>query len=1130
MHPEYRALTGFVRRIQAGLTLRQLVQAGIYLLSLLLALLLLGVGIRMLVPFAPIAAPVSSGVALLVLLCAVAYILVPGLRRVTRRQAVSRIEQAYPQLHDNLTNALELDPVRLEQANPHGVALDLVHALHQQTARQVEHFQARAVVRRDPLHGLLWCGMLLLSVAFVAIIQPALLGEALQVMLHPTRYLPARDIHIAIKPEQVTIARGTNLEVVAHTSGRRPRSMTMQVRREGQAEKRYPMEALDSGTFRYVFLKPQTSFTFQAQAGSFASPQGSVQVVPAPAVGELTLHYAFPDYTGLPPRRQEGGGDIQALPGTHVRLTMQANVPLHKGRLRFENGHELPLAITEQRLQGEILVMEEGAYHIEVEDTHGLTNAQPPRYTVQLLTDLAPTVQLRHPEDGMEVDETTVLEIRYEAEDDFGLQDAALVYFGTDGVEQRISLHPGRFAHRRVEEMFAWDMYHRPLPAGDTIQAYVEVYDNDTISGPKRGVSSVLTLHVRNREQEHEALEQLQDEMAETLLDLLADHLELAEQLSTWREENADLPSQTAWQQAQERQQQAMERAEQVNEQLQEALARVQQDPYSTYETFADMQSLQRNMAHLQDSLLPQLQQNMQSLSPEVPSPAQMAQAEHALEEVVQELERLSSLAENVANAEKLNDLMNLSAKMREQQNQLLSALDNLPQDFSGGEIPPELQKMLDALDALMQDLANAIAQLPQSMPDEFLNQQLETLPLADMMQQLDAIRQKLAEGDLEGAKQLASELLKTLSTLVASMQNMMQQARGGSMDAMAQQLQESSDALTDLVQRQEEVVRDTQDVDQETLRQLNQAQQRAFEATRPQLERDLSELTKMAWDLSHRARQHAELGPSFQRAYQELLQHLQAIQKSLEAHDLPQAQQELEAAQQQFAGMQRRAERVEAADATIPQRAAQALERLQVMQQQLDGLPQERQAMLTPPQRGQLGELGKQQGAVRDDTERLQQTFDSLLPLMPFLPPEMATNLREAVPFMQQAEGELAGHRSQQALPPEQEALERLRSAQNTMQQAMQQMAQRSQMMGMSMPMLRQAGRLPMPNMMPQPQVDQQQAGVAGASVRNFQLPDKEAYKVPRMFREDIMEALKEGYPARYKGLIEQYYRDIVR
>jgi hypothetical protein len=96
-------------------------------------------------------------------------------------------------------------------------------------------------------------------------------------------------------------------------------------------------------------------------------------------------------------------------------------------------------------------------------------------------------------------------------------------------------------------------------------------------------------------------------------------------------------------------------------------------------------------------------------------------------------------------------------------------------------------------------------------------------------------------------------------------------------------------------------------------------------------------------------------------------------------------------------------------------------------------------------------------------------------------------------------------------------------------LQQALQQLSQRGQMMGQSMPMLRQAGRLPM---MPdqRPQDDQRQNGMLGASVRNFQLPDKEAYKVPRMFREDIMEALKEGYPERYKELIEQYYRNIVR
>jgi hypothetical protein len=1132
MSQEYHTLLDYVRRVQRGLYIRRVLQAGVSALIIGLLLLLLGVGVRFLIPSIPALALVYSGVSLLSLLALIMLVMVPALRRVSRRQALTRIEQTYPDLHDDLTNALELDAARLEAANPHGVALELVQALHAKTARQVKSLMPQAVVRRAPLQGLAWCGMLVLAAGAVAVIQPSLLSEALRVMMAPTHYLPERDMRLAVTPQQVTIARGMNLEVQAQAAQRVPRRLELLVKRPGEDDKQYVMESLETGTFRYIFLKPQTGFTFQALSGKFTSAPGTVQVVPAPAVGNITLRYLYPDYTGLRSKTQEGGGDIQALPGTQVRITMQSNVPLSRGRLRLADGNELPLAITDQALQGEILVMEEGAYNIEVEDTHGLHNQQPPWYGIRLTPDLVPTVHLINPNDEREIDETTVLDIRYSVEDDFGLQDAALVYFGTDGVEHRVPLHRGRFTQRQAVEHFSWDLYQHPLPDGETVQIYVEVYDNDTISGPKKGVSETLTMKVRNREQEHQALEAVQNEIADTLLDLLGDHLDLGDALASQREQAAqqDDPKQAPREQIAALQQQSIARAEQVASQIEEALDKVQNDPYSTYETYADMQALQRNMDYLRQNLMPKLQEAMQPMSEMAASTDRQGQTTSALEDVVRELERLAALADNVATSEKMHDLMQLSTKMMEQQNQLLSALDNLPQDFQGGDLPPELQRMMDALDHLMRELANAIAQLPMSMPDEFLNQQLSNLPLTDMMQQLDAIRQKLAEGDLEGAKQLAEQMLKSLSTMVASMQNMMQQSRDGGMDAMAQQLQSSSDALSDLVQRQEAIVDETQTIDHEALQRLNQTQQDAFNAMLKQLEREFSDLSTLVDDLSRRARQHPELGTDFQRAYRDVSKHLHGMRNHLDQHDLPQAREALESAQRQFDWMRGRVARLLTPDAAMQAQIGQGQERLGAIQRRIDNLPQDRHAMLTPPQRDQLGSLGQRQDTVAQETEQLHQAFDHLRPLMPFLPSETVDNLREAIPLMQQAEGELSARRSQPALPPEQAALERLRNAQNNLQQALQQLSQRGQMMGQSMPMLRQAGRLPMPNMMPQPQVDQRQAGVSGASVRNFQLPDKEAYKVPRMYREDIMEALKEGYPERYKELIEQYYRKIVR
>lgn len=1124
MPEKYRSLAQFVRRIQRKLYIQQLMQTGVTLLILLLLLVLLGIGAPFVISIWPPTAPLYSGIVLVSVLLGLGLILVPAFRPISHRQALSDIEQTYPELHDDLTNALELDPVQLEQSNPRGIALDLVHALHQQTARQVQQYTARAVTQRHPLQGLTWCGLFALTAVFIAAIQPSLLFETVRIVAQPLSYLPPHDLTLTISPEHITIAKGTNLEVQARAATGTPRQIDMAVQQPGKPDKRYQMEAVEPNTFRYAFLKPQTSFTFWAQSGRSSSPPGHVYVVPAPAIGNLKLHYSFPAYTKLAERYQEGGGDIRALPGTQVQLTMQANVPLTRGVLRFATGSELPLDIQEQTLQGGILVMEDTTYSIQLEDTHGLKNTQPPWYTVQLTPDLAPTVKLITPGNGQEVDETTILNIRYEANDDFGLQDASIIYTGIDGVKHRVPLHLGHFEHRRIAERFSWDMYQYPLPDGDTVQMHVEIYDNDMISGLKKGISETITLTIRNRQQEHQALEELQKEISDTMLDLLADHLELADQMETAADDQT--LSRKKLEQSKNQQEQAMERAAQLSKQIDQALSKVQKDPYTTYETFADLQVLQQNMNYMQQNLMPKLQQDMQALKPasqSLASPPQQEQAEQSLEDVIRELERLATLANDISTSEKFHNLMQLSTKMMEKQNQMLSAMHNLSPEFTGDDIPLKLQQMLETIDQLIQDMADTLTQLPKSLPDEFLNQQLATLPISDMNSQLDAIKQNLAEGNIEGAKERATQLLKTLSTTIAAIQNMMQQSHSSSMAPMLQQLQQSSDTLTNLIQRQEDIIQTTQHINQETLKHLNAAQQHTFETMQAALQRDLGEAAKHLSNLSRQARQHPKLKVSSQRLHRDLMKHFHTLQVQLNNHDIPKARQSLDAVQRQLAHLQQQIERLQASKAPLTQEVAQAQEFLQSVRRLIDSLPQDRQAMLTRQQRGKLDTLTQHQEAVQNDTTELHQKFDELRPLIPFLPSDAVDNLRDAVPFMQQAQDEISARQTQLALPPEREALEHLHSAQNTLQQALQQLAQRGRMMGQSIPVLQQSGRLPAHGVM-------QQRSVSNTNTQTFQLPDKKAYKVPRMFREDIADALKQGYPERYKEMIKQYYRNIVR
>ena len=173
MSQEYRNLVTFVQRTQRGLEMRRRLQAGIVLLIVALLVVLLGIGVRQLVPWVPLLAPVYSGLAVIVLGFVTFWVIVPALRRRPRRETLSSIAATYPDLKDNLTNALELDLDQLERSNPRGVALDLVRALHRQTAQKFLSYTPRTVVRRYRFQGLLWCGLLLGTAVLVTVLHPS---------------------------------------------------------------------------------------------------------------------------------------------------------------------------------------------------------------------------------------------------------------------------------------------------------------------------------------------------------------------------------------------------------------------------------------------------------------------------------------------------------------------------------------------------------------------------------------------------------------------------------------------------------------------------------------------------------------------------------------------------------------------------------------------------------------------------------------------------------------------------------------------------------------------------------------------------------------------------------------------
>jgi ElaB/YqjD/DUF883 family membrane-anchored ribosome-binding protein len=339
---------------------------------------------------------------------------------------------------------------------------------------------------------------------------------------------------------------------------------------------------------------------------------------------------------------------------------------------------------------------------------------------------------------------------------------------------------------------------------------------------------------------------------------------------------------------------------------------------------------------------------------------------------------------------------------------------------------------------------------------------------------------------------------------------------------------------LDQIMREQSEILRDTSGIDKNLRQRINERQRQEFERLQQQLresvqqaQRQMQEAARAPSAENRRPRAQTPPMNRLDRALDRITRPLTPEESGELLRALQDAAQELSAMQQHpspaWEEFFRQHPELQAMLQSLREMVAQSHQRLADLNS-LDG-----QELLDPQQGEELGQLSHRQHVLRERTEALKNRLDQLSQFIPFLSPELRQNIGEAGQFMGDAQGELAGRRARQAVPPEEEALRRLSQGQQAMQQAMQQMAQRGQMGQIPVPMvLRRPGDPFAFNQQPFPDRSPRDQGRMGINTRDFKIPGKEEYKAPKQFREEIMEALKRGGPSQFKGQIEQYFKNL--
>ena len=1150
-----RIIVGFVKRIARHVQLAVLLERALVAVTVFLAVLLLGTGV------VPWARTIPLLVASLVLLSwvvvgmAMIWLVWGCLQRRSLEAAALYVEARHPGLHNSLISALQL-PETLQKHPETGISRALVERLLEVTQRHVDALLQQRLVGWDGVWRQAWvAGPLMVATLGVAWFAPQLLTMASAQLLHPFSLFDSQPTLLTVGDYPRRILTGQSLTLQVAASGQMPSEVRLHTWHAGK-ERDDLMVADAPGSFRYTLSNVREPLRFQASAGVARSQVGEVEVVEAPAVGNFRLRYQFPDYTRLAPKIEEGTGDIEALAGSEVRIEMAANKPIAQGQLVFDDDTQLPLTVrNDGRLQATAFITRPGGYRVQVQDAYGFVNQDNLHYRIDVVPDAAPQVDLLAPEPDLEIDEARIMTVEYEARDDFGIRDITLVYRVGQFGEKRLVIDRVDEVATRYRGKYHWDVTDLFSEAGQAITYYLEVWDNDAVSGPKRGVSATHVLRIKSRDEEHRRLDEWQQQLAEKLIDLLADQLDLNARTADLAQE----PSRRDPQRAQElegRQAELQRQAQDLVSQFDQMLKMLEKDYLSDYTRYEDTRTLRDTLDFTQDTLMggarqqlspqsappaapPQPPRNRQHPSPQ-PSDEGKSSLDQALakQEAAQaELERMALFAQDVGKRAKMRDLQNMAQRMARTQKNLLDALNDL--EKLGKEIDDAtreaLQRELGELEKAMQALMEALSKLPSELPDEFLNSEaLQNLELSELMQTLQQLREQLAQGNLAEAKRLAEDLMRSLSQMLAALQSAQRFAQSMPFGRQQSGMERTQSELDKIVQEQSEILRDTTGIDKNLRQRLNEQQRREFDQLQQELrnaiqgaQRQLQEASRQPSAENRRPRAPT---PSLQRMERSLDRVLQQLTPE-EAGELLRA---LQSAGQELSNLQKTPspawEEYFQSHPDLKSMLQNLRDTLKRAQQQLADLNAlDGQELLDPQQRQELGQLGQRQQALQERTGALKQRLDQLSQFIPFLSPELRQNIGEAGDFMGQAQGELSQRRARQALPPEEEALRRLTQGQQAMQQAMQQMAQRGQMGQIPVPMvLRRPGDPFAFNQQPFPDRSPWEQGRMGVNTRDFKIPGKEEYKAPKQFREEIMEALKRGGPSQFKGQIERYFKNL--
>ncbi|MCX8056438.1 MAG: hypothetical protein N3F03_02365 [Ignavibacteria bacterium] len=733
----------------------------------------------------------------------------------------------FSQIKDKLVNILQLI-FSLDKSNYY--SKDLTFAAIEQNLNYFNQFNFNEVINKEKIKKYLKYFLVTVTIfTLLGLAFPDLPFASYRILNFNKDFVKPPEFYIVIEPGNKKITKGENYSCRIKTIGKELGKIDLYYSFEGmEIFDKVSLEADSIGEFKYTFVAPPRSFKIYAEAKNVKSEIYSVEVINYPVIKELSLKIFPPSYTKLQPQFYEDDGNINTIKGSTIELNIKSSKTLGNAKILFDDSTSIKMNVSGFSASVKFRATKSGSYKILITDSEGYPNLNPVEYQINLIEDLAPSISLIIPQGTVDLTENMRVPLVFRIKDDYGFSKLTLNYrLSYSRYEQpkekytTIQIPFGNSLDTTIT--YIWNLSSLNLVTDDVVSYYLEVFDNDFVSGPKSAQTQLMQVRIPSLE---EILAEGNEKFENTIQDAksiqkeVEDLKQKLEELDKEIKTPKDLKQQDklSWEEQKKTQdlikkhEEVLQKVENLQQQLNELQNKLNENKTLSKETLQKFMELQELLNQLDSKELKEaiqrLNEALKSLNRQMLQEA-LKNFQFNEENFRASIERTIELLKRIQIEQKMDEALKRLEQMNQKLDELMNELENTnPNDQQKlnelSKKQDQLTKDIENLEKNLEDLQERMEQFQDEMPTEEMKKLAEEFMSQNPQQCSRRSSEQMKRGDVKSSKENQKNLKSSFGKLQEGLNQLKQEMMRNQMMQTMIQLQRITNDLISLSKQQE--------------------------------------------------------------------------------------------------------------------------------------------------------------------------------------------------------------------------------------------------------------------------------------------------------------------------------------